>query len=358
MTIPVPVWMSVSDEVDRGNQLGAADVALRRIGREFGPVFEQREQREEALAAAREVGILVVPVVDQLLPEVGGPLELLRQADREGWRVMMLSVGIDSSAGFDFAKMMLSGGELPPGTLPIPKGPFDTPVAPAEMRRRVSVGTEETFLTSGALHVECYDACLRAADAPLAESTDLLEWGAGCGRMTIHLLNKASEAHLTAADTDTDTIGWVGDNLPVAAAVTLPVLPPSDLADDAFDRVVGHSIFTHLELEAQDAWLSELARVTQPGGMLALSIHGPLALKWHLRHPLAEVPESIGEETEREGFAVWREDGWEDHFYDGYHTTFHTHEYVRDHWSRWFDVVAIHEGAATPTQDIVILQAR
>jgi SAM-dependent methyltransferase len=117
-------------------------------------------------------------------------------------------------------------------------------------------------------------------------------------------------------------------------------------------------VFTHLERESQDAWLAELARVTRPGGTLAVCVNGPLGLKWHLQHPLANVPASVGEEAEREGFAVWREDGWERAFYDGYHTSFHTHDYVRDHWSQWFEILAIHEGAAMPIQDIVVMRPR
>jgi len=144
----------------------------------------------------------------------------------------------------------------------------------------------------------------------------------------------------------------------VHAAEALPLLPPTTLAPDSFDVIVGHSVFSHLSVEAQDRWLEELARLARPGGHVAVSFNGPVALRWHLEHPLVEVPASIEVDVKRDGIAVWRGDGWEDEFYEGYHTTFHGHDYVREHWSRWFEVIAVHEAAALATQDIAVLRPR
>jgi SAM-dependent methyltransferase len=355
MTENAATWIIAVDKVDRGNQLGAANAVADRFDRLVSVVVVGVDEREAAVAGGRDTGLLLVPEANQVLPEPGGPLALVRQAREEGWRVMLLSLGIDSENG-EMAERMLGGEGSVQAVAPLED--IDSPVPPTELRRWVSVGSEASFLASGAMHVDLYDSALAEAGAPVETSTELLDWGAGCGRMTIHLIRKAPEARVTAADTDATAIAWVGENLPVAAAPTLPVLPPTDLPEEGFDRVVGHSVFTHLEADPQDRWLEELARITRPGGFLAVSIHGPLALRWHLEHPLIGFPASIGEEFERDGFAVWRGDGWEEHFYEGYHTTFHSHDYVREHWSRWFDVVAIHEGRAAPTQDVVVLRAR
>jgi len=58
------------------------------------------------------------------------------------------------------------------------------------------------------------------------------------------------------------------------------------------------------------------------------------------------------------GIAIWRGDGWQEEFHDGYHTTFHDPAYIHSHWSQWFDIVGIHNAAAIPMQDIVVLRAR
>jgi SAM-dependent methyltransferase len=352
-------WIAPTDEADRGVQMNAANIAAKRFGRDLGPVLEADASRDLAVAAGRETGLLLVPEIDRLLPEAGGGLALVREAQADGWRVMLLSCGIDSDT--DTGREALHFlGDAPdpnaPAAVPLPE--IDSPIPPAELRRWVSTGGEASFVSTGAMHVALYDASLAEAGAPVAEASDLLDWGAGCGRMTMHLLARAPRARITAADTDAAAIDWVRENLAVANAVTLPVQPPTDFADDAFDRVLGHSIFSHLESDLQDEWLAELARITRPGGTLAVSFLGPLGLKWHLDHPLAEVPDSVREATERDGIAIWRGDGWEEHFYDGYHTTFQTHEYVREHWSRWFDVVAIHAGRAAPLQDIAVLRPR
>jgi hypothetical protein len=41
-----------------------------------------------------------------------------------------------------------------------------------------------------------------------------------------------------------------------------------------------------------------------------------------------------------------------------YQTTFHHADYVREHWSRWFDVVEVGAGRARPELDMVVLAPR
>jgi SAM-dependent methyltransferase len=350
---PAATWIAPTDETDRGNLLGAAGVAAQRQVRELTTIVEGADQTDRALAAARETGLLILPESDQVLPDATHELALLQRARAEGWRLLLLSLGADSSSqSGDLAVHLLTRLAATPG----PSEP--RPVPPTALRHRVAVGSEATFFHSGLMHVECFEGCLAQAGVWLTDSAGLLDWGAGCGRMTIHLAAKAPNAHVTAADTDAEAIAWVGEHLGVYAAQALPLLPPTTLDTDAFDLVVGHSVFSHLGVEAQDRWLEELARITQPGGHIAVSFNGPVALRWHLEHPLAEVPASIETEVARDGVGIWRGDGWEDEFYEGYHTTFHSHDYLREHWSRWVEVVAISEAAAVPTQDIAVLRPR
>ena len=346
-------WISPVDETARGNLLGAAAVAAQREGRELAAIVEGSDRADAAIDAAREIGLMILPESDQVLADSAQELTFLRRARTEGWRLLLLSHGADSMArSGELAEQTLTRLAATPG----PSAP--RPMPPAALRHRVSVGTESTFFRSGLMHVECFDKCLAAAGASIAASTDILDWGAGCGRMTSHLAGRAPGARVVASDTDAEAIAWVAENLDLHAAQALPLLPPSPLADDAFDLVVGHSVFSHLDVGAQDRWLAELARVTRSGGHIAVSFNGPLALRWHLEHPLVEVPDSVEAEVARDGIAIWRGDGWEEEFYEGYHTTFHAHDYVREHWGRWAEVVAIDEAAALPTQDIAVLRSR
>lgn len=346
-------WIAPADEIARGNLLGAAMVTVERDGRNLDPIVEGADRREDAVAAARETGLLIVPEADQVLPESADQLALLEQARAEGWRLVLLTLGADSAArsGEVIATFLrsMNAVELPDETSALP---------PASLRRRVSVGEESTFRRSGVMHVDAFESALGAEGVKLDEAESLLDWGAGCGRMTSQLLRRATDARVTAADTDAEAVTWVGENLDVFDINVLPLTPPSSFAEGSFDLTIGHSVFSHLNVESQDRWLAELARITRPGGHVAVSFNGPVALAWHLEHPLVEVPAAIAEAYERDGISVWGGDGWDDEFYDGYHTTFTRHEYIHRHWSRWFDVLAIHEAAALPTQDIAILRAR
>lgn len=346
-------WIASTDMIDRGNLLGAAGVASQREGRELTVIVEGADQANIALAAARETGLLIVPESGPVLADATQELALLRRARSEGWRLLLLSLGADSTTqSGDLAERLLTRLVATPS----PSGSW--PVPPATLRHRVSTGGEDTFFRSGLMHVECFEDCLAQAGGSLAGSADLLDWGVGCGRMTMHLATKAPNARLTAADTDAEAIAWIAEHLSVHAAQALPLKPPSSFGPDAFDLVVGHSVFSHLAVGAQDSWLEELARITRPGGHIAVSFNGPVALRWHLEHPLVNIPASVEADVAREGLGIWRGDGWEEEFYDGYHTTFHRHDYVCEHWSQWVEVVAIHEAAAGPTQDIAILRAR
>lgn len=346
-------WVAPVDETDRGNVLGAAVVAAQRDGRALAAVVDGPERLEEAIAAGREAGLLVIPALDQVLPDMAQAAALVERARAEGWRVLLLSLGADSAAASgDIPRLLLrrlTGMEAPERVWEVP---------PAELRHRVGAGGGQAFIRSGLLHVECFEESLAAVGVRLADGRDLLEWGAGCGRMTVHFADRAPGARVTVADTDGEAIAWVAEHVPLHATATLPILPPSELPSDAYDLVVGHSVLSHLDVRAQDLWLAELARVTRPGGHVAVSFNGPAALDWHLEHPLVDVPRSVADAVAHDGVAIWTGDGWEDEFYDGYHTTFHEHAYVRAHWSRWFDVLTIDEAAAWPTQDIAVLRAR
>jgi len=345
------VWIAPEDETDRGNVLGAANVVGERNGRTVSEVVEGGAL-EAAVTAGQSTGLLIVPAVHQVMHEAE-VLGLLERAQGEDWRLLLLDSGADSDgwSGEIIARHLRRVAALP-ASIP------DIPVAPPHLRRRVGARGESQFRRSGFMHLREYSQALAAEGADLAAASTVLDWGSGPGRMTAHLLHQAPQAKVTAVDTDAGAIAWLAENLAVARAHAIPVKPPTHFSPDAFDVVIGHSVFSHLDVEAQDAWLGELARVTRPGGSLAVSVNGATALTWHREHPLVDVPASVEEQARADGVAVWTEDGWDELFYPGYHTTFHTPDYIRDHWSRWFDVLSIHDGAATPGQDIVVMRGR
>jgi len=338
-------------EVDRGNQLGAGMASAERLGLTVTAIVEGPERQADALRAARETGVLLVPTLDRVVPQVADVLALLQDAGAHGWRLVLLDLGADTAApsGPQHERWLRSLAALdadPAAAVP-----------PIELRRRVSIGGPDLFVRSGQQHADVFLAALAEAGAPLDEPCALLEWGAGSGRMTAPLARALPHAAITAIDPDADAMRWLGAHLAVQA-LAIPVLPPVDLVEDAFALVIGHSVLSHLSPRSQRPWLAELARLTRPGGYVAVSVNGPDALRWHREHPLVDLPPRVTDDYEATGEGFWAGDGWDEEFDDGYHTMFVSPAFVRERWSEWFDVVAIHPGRAAPTQDLVVLRAR
>ena len=231
------------------------------------------------------------------------------------------------------------------------------------MRARVA-GTDnpEWFHVSGRITCEVYEAALGTVGRSLQEFRHVLDFGCGVGRVLRWLQTLMPAASFSAYEIDESAIAWIRQHYP-AVEIGPPThegLPPTQFDDACFDLVLAYSVFTHLDLRYQDAWLAELRRLTRRDGLLLLSMSGPRGLDHTLTKSghgnLADLKRQLPA-FESEGVLHWRADGWDEHFPDYYHTTFHSHRYVREHWSRWFDVLDIYtdEPELMP-QDIVILR--
>jgi SAM-dependent methyltransferase len=169
--------------------------------------------------------------------------------------------------------------------------------------------------------------------------------------MLLWMEELARKRALHGTDIDADAIRWCRDHVPYAEVAVNDADPPLPYTDGAFDLVFGHSVFTHLNAQRQDAWLSELHRVTRPRGLLVLSTHGEVALRddvWGIHGRL-----------EDEGI-VFIDDvfGPEYPAPDWYQRTYHAPWYVFEHWGRWFEIRAYVPGGALGVQDHILLERR
>jgi len=87
----------------------------------------------------------------------------------------------------------------------------------------------------------------------------------------------------------------------------------------------------------------------------------PTILDWgcgcgRVHHPRLKDLKAMLQELDEKGFVFWDGDGWEQHFPDFYNTTFHTHEYIRRHWSQWFNVMHVQKGTDEMPQEVVVLR--
>jgi len=214
---------------------------------------------------------------------------------------------------------------------------------------------------SGRRHLALFEGALSRIGKQLSDFESILDFGCGPGRILRHLAVAAPQARLHGTDIEAPAIEWLAAQLPDADVRVNAGEPPLPFAADSFDLVVSWSVFSHLEQGYENAWLSQLSRVTRPGGTLLLTVHGDAHWRWHAeRSVMKDTPELQRLDAERleHGFTEW-EGGVALGFPDFYRTTFHRPEYVRREWSRWFRVLDVVEAAddPDPDQDVVVLQA-
>jgi cyclopropane fatty-acyl-phospholipid synthase-like methyltransferase len=231
---------------------------------------------------------------------------------------------------------------------------------PPELMFRVSGGTEPGyFLSSGQMTLEDFKAGLARIGSTLNDFERVLDFGCGCGRVMRWLACEVPPERIAGSDIDAPAIEWLARHIPSATLAVNPDLPPLAFDDQAFDLVLSYSVFSHLDERYQSAWLSELRRVTKPGAVLLLTVHGMTNWTYtrdNVFNGLNLDTATMERELSECGLLYWTGDGWDVHFPKFYHTAWHTTAYIRQHWSRWFDVVDIIEGGGRPTQDLVVLR--
>ena len=219
----------------------------------------------------------------------------------------------------------------------------------------------DRFYDSGRQSVREIEAVLSLVSRSLDSFERILDFGCGCGRILLWLDEVAAKADVHGVDIDGRAVKWVQENLPYATAKVNQTQPPLDYPDGFFDLVFNHSVFTHIDEADQDAWLAELRRVTKPGGMVLLTVHGERAF-----HEFENASRSVGGDPgvvrdvlARRGIAYSAQDGWVGSaFPDSYHTTFHAPWYVFEHWGRYFEIRGFVPHGSLDLQDFVLLERR
>lgn len=238
-------------------------------------------------------------------------------------------------------------------------------IPPFRNRDRIGARDIDWFIKSGrADHRTFRDALLRWADRPLPESA-ILDLGAGCGRILSHFLSEGST--MAAADVDPTAIRYLQGAFPAVQSAVNQSTPPLPFPATRFDAVYAFSVWTHLPIALQDAWLVECARVLRPDGLLLISTMGYHALRL-LRegnNPLESDWHSVNDDDLRDSGAIYYEYpifGQDDELFSGisasYGVAVHDPDYIRRAWSGAFDVLEIVEGAFREHQDLVVLRKK
>jgi SAM-dependent methyltransferase len=207
-------------------------------------------------------------------------------------------------------------------------------LAPAAKLRFKVVGpcSIDEFLNAGRKSVDYLETGLQRAGASFATTKTALDWGCGCARSVLAMLEKHPHVSMFGADVDAEAIEWCKAHIQKAHFTATPALPPLPYGDGQFDVVYTISVFTHLDEERQFKWLAELQRVLRPGGVLLATVHGPKA--WE------GLPKPTVERIRKEGIIFANTSADKGVHPDWYQTTWHTEDYIRSKWSAYFEVLA------------------
>lgn len=228
------------------------------------------------------------------------------------------------------------------------------PPPPKHMQVRVCGSYVPHFLDSGFNAIRDIDAAIAASGKRMAEYRTILDFGCGCGRVLRALKSIAPAAALYGTDIDAEAIAWLQQNYGrYGEFAVAPHWPPTAYRDGMFDLVYGISVLTHLPEDMQFRWLEELRRITAPGGCVMLSTHGAKhydSLPSELRAKVRDHGFYYGDLGANYGASI--------QLPDFYQTSFHTHDYIRREWSRYFEVLDIQTLRMDQHQDTVLLRRR
>ena len=250
----------------------------------------------------------------------------------------------------------------PPRSIPAQQSWFQFDPAlqlpfPEESRRYRVVASNDldSFALSGFTDFKRLDAAAAALSGKsFTGFPRILDFGCGCGRLARYT-SRLPQIALTGCDIDADNVHWCAANLS-GSFVPTKIHPPAPFPDKSFDLIYGLSVFTHMREPLQDAWLAELERLAAPGAWLLMTVHGRTALDY-AGLPLP-VYEDLGNRMSEHGLYMTAPntqiDGFAQH--DGeYVNVFHDLAYIRNRWSKYFEVVTILPGYIY-THDLVVLR--
>ena len=131
----------------------------------------------------------------------------------------------------------------------------------------------KVFYDSGRKVLDDMERALRRQGMSLRWFEQVLDFGCGCGRLIRHV-QRRTEAELHGCDYNRDLVAWCREYLAFADFSVNGLEPPMPYDDASFDFLYARSIFTHLPEDLLAAWMRDMRRVLQPGGILYLTMHG------------------------------------------------------------------------------------
>lgn len=252
-------------------------------------------------------------------------------------------------------------------------GFIDFPVPPNSSMRKTSSRTVSNYYISGISTYLPIATCAIREGIKFEKNIRILDFGCGVGRQLLHFTRWYPKPNYYACDIDKNSIDFIVKNYPRVCAYANKFNPPLEYKDSFFHMIYSVSIFSHLNLEYQKKWLSELARITISGGLCFLTTEGLTSLK-DLSKELNIGECSLKEKLNLFGFLYKEYDYLKEDkkmefflsrygFFQGvtgsYGNAVLSSQYILKEWNTdYFEVLDIIEGIIDNRQDLVVLKRK
>jgi SAM-dependent methyltransferase len=200
---------------------------------------------------------------------------------------------------------------------------------------------------SKAFYTKLCQAFARHSDLPLTEAR-VLDFGCGWGRLTRFLARDVKPGRLYGCDPVEGILDACRESGVPATLARSDFLPERLPFDEKFDLAFAFSVFTHMSEPAHESCLRALHAALNPGGILVVTVRPPEYLRFsELMHP---VLESLGPDyrARLKGplylFTPHPTEPIHMQYAGGemsYGETVITLPYIRERWSRMFELVDV-----------------
>lgn len=144
-----------------------------------------------------------------------------------------------------------------------------------EEQQRIFVGSSGvTALQEGHRFVQVLLSQLAKHGLTLSDDSVAVDFGSGWGRYTRFMLKYVHPDNLYGLEVNPAMVEHCRKAFGMANFLKVETLPPCPLRNGLVDLVFGYSVLSHLAPHCADAWISEFARITKPGGLVLMTTQG------------------------------------------------------------------------------------
>jgi len=221
------------------------------------------------------------------------------------------------------------------------------PLPPPSVMNLVQGNTDPVYyIQNGTAAFETVTETLQKSWVDVNQMERILDFGCGCGRVLRHWKPYAHRIDIHGTDYNPELVYWSHKLCKHATVGRNSAAPPLAYPDNYFSYIYALSVFTHLTVELQDAWMDECFRVLKPGGVLLFTTHGDYTVPF--------MPEEKRPEYNNGQVVVINEDNVGENVCAAFHPLI----YVQTHMLRKYKLLQFYPraGRGVPWQDVYLVQ--